>query len=398
MHHLHSTCRLYCIVIVGTLFLSGCSFSYYWQAATGHLQLMRQAEPVTEVLANPQTAPELRDRLVAATAAVAFAHEHLLLPDNGSYASFADLGRPAAVWNVVAAPSLSLEPRSWCFPVAGCVSYRGYFARESADAFAAELRAAGDDVFVGGVAAYSTLGRFADPLLNTMLGEEDYRLAGTIFHELAHQRVYLRDDSQFNEGFASFVEAEGVRRWLLQRGDEQAFCRYRLERRRQRQVLDMLGVIRRALGSVYELDSPDAVKLKAKAVLLETLEAAYERLKASWAGPPDFDHWFATPFNNARFAAIATYDDDVAAFATLFARSGGDLGVFYQRTDELAALSASERQIRLDALRKASSRDESGSEIACPQPALMVNEFAATGSAGRGVIPVSAGSGRWPVR
>jgi len=366
MHHLHSTCRLYCIVIAGSLFLSGCGLSYYWQAATGHLQLMRQAVPVAEVIANPKTPPGLRDKLVVATAAVAFAHQHLLLPDNGSYASFADLGRPAAVWNVVAAPPLSLEPRTWCFPVAGCVSYRGYFARDSADAFAAGPRAAGDDVFVAGVAAYSTLGRFADPLLNTMLGEEDYRLAGTIFHELAHQRIYLRDDSQFNEGFASFVAAQGIRRWLLQRGDERAFCRYRLERRRQRQVLDLLGVIRRALGDVYELDSPDAARLKAKAELLATLEPAYQRLKASWAGPPDFDHWFATPFNNARLAAIATYEHDVAAFATLFARSGGDFGRFYQRAGELAALSASERQIRLDALRKAPSRDESGGEVDCP--------------------------------
>ncbi|HJP40021.1 MAG: aminopeptidase [Gammaproteobacteria bacterium] len=366
MHHLHSTCRLYCIVIAGSLFLSGCGLSYYWQAATGHLQLMRQAVPVAEVIANPKTPPGLRDKLVVATAVVAFAHQHLLLPDNGSYASFADLGRPAAVWNVVAAPPLSLEPRTWCFPVAGCVSYRGYFARDSADAFAAGPRAAGDDVFVAGVAAYSTLGRFADPLLNTMLGEEDYRLAGTIFHELAHQRIYLRDDSQFNEGFASFVAAQGIRRWLLQRGDERAFCRYRLERRRQRQVLDLLGVIRRALGDVYELDSPDAARLKAKAELLATLEPAYQRLKASWAGPPDFDHWFATPFNNARLAAIATYEHDVAAFATLFARSGGDFGRFYQRAGELAALSASERQIRLDALRKAPSRDESGGEVDCP--------------------------------
>ncbi len=357
-------------MVAGTLFLSGCGLGYYWQAATGHMALMRQAESIEKVIANPQTPVELREKLVGATAAVAFAHESLLLPDNGSYASFADLGRPYAVWNVVAAPPLSLEPRTWCFPVAGCVSYRGYFARENAEAFAANLSAAGDDVYVGGVSAYSTLGRFADPLLNTMMSMPDYRLAGIIFHELAHQHLYVRDDSRFNEGFASFVEAEGIRRWLLVQGDEQALCRYGLERRRRQQVLNMLEVIRYAIGSVYELNIPDVVKFEAKAVLLETLDAAYARLRASWSGPPNFDHWFAVPFSNARFAAFATYDDEVPAFTALLEQSGGDLGVFYQRAAELAAESADERRIRLDALRQTVTSGEPVTSVACPQPWL----------------------------
>ena len=220
MQYRNPTIRLCITAVAVTLWLTGCGTGYYWQAATGHMALMRKAKPVEAVIADQQTSPELREKLVGATAAVVFAHEELLLPDNGSYASYADLDRRYAVWNVVAAPPLSLEARSWCFPVAGCVSYRGYFTLEDANEFAGNLRADGDDVFVGGVTAYSTLGRFADPLLNTVMQMPDYRLAGIIFHELAHQQLYVRDDSQFNEGFASFIAAEGVRRWLIRQGDE----------------------------------------------------------------------------------------------------------------------------------------------------------------------------------
>ena len=391
MPYPRSTIRLFLIVVAGSLSLAGCGFGYYWQAMTGHMELMRSTSPVADVIADPQISSAWRQKLIDAGVAVNFAHEQLFLPDNGSYTQFADIDRPYVVWNVVAAPPLSLAPQTWCFPVAGCVSYRGYFSRENAQAFADELSAAGHDVFVGGVAAYSTLGRFADPLLNTMLNMPDDRLAGLIFHELAHQRLYVRDDTQFNEGFAGFVEAEGIRRWLLNRGDEAALCRYRLERERRRQVLDMLGAIRAALGSVYAQDIPDVEKLEAKAELLVTLNAAYDRLQATWDGPPDFDHWFAAPFSNARFAALATYADDIPAFAALFAQSGDDLEVFYRRAAELAAEPVDVRRARLDTLRAAVIRDLSG--LSCDARA---SEFATTGPADRGAIRGSAGSGLPP--
>jgi len=363
----YPTIRLCLAVIVAMLLLTSCGFGYYWQAATGHMSMMRLTEPVEDVIVAAQTSPQLHDKLVGATQAVTFAHEQLLLPDNGSYTLFADLGRPYVVWNVIAAPPLSLEPRTWCFPVAGCVSYRGYFAQESADKFAAELRAAGDDVFVGGVLAYSTLGRFADPILNTMMSMSDYRLAGTIFHELAHQQLYVPDDTQFNEGFASFVEAEGIRRWLLHRDDVQSLCRYRLEHLRQRQVLEMLGEIRMTIGGVYASENSVAAKHEAKTASLASVDVAYERLRATWDGPPDFDHWFTAPFNNARFAVLATYDDDVPAFAALLAQSGGDLDEFYRRAAELADEPASERRVRLNALLEAATQVSSGTSITCPQ-------------------------------
>lgn len=365
MSYRRSKICLCCAVLAGTLCLTGCGFGYYWQAATGHMSLMRRAEPMADIIADPQTPPDLRERLVFATEVVTFAHEQLFLPDNESYTSFADLGRPYAVWNVVAAPALSLEPRTWCFPVAGCVSYRGYFASERAHAFAADLRSAGDDVFVGGVAAYSTLGRFADPLLNTMLDMPDYRLAGIIFHELAHQLVYVRDDARFNEGFASLVEAEGIRRWLLYRGDDQSLCRYRLESDRQRQVLKLIEIFRVMLRVVYARDIPEGAKLEAKAALLATLDAAYDRLEVTWGGPPDFAHWFTAPFNNARLAALATYQEDVPAFAALLSRSGGDLEVFFQQVAELAAEPATQRQMTLDAIRDTATPDESGVDVSC---------------------------------
>lgn len=393
-----STIRLCVALIAGMTCIAGCNFGYYWQAAAGHMELMRQTRPVDEIIADLREPVELRESLVAAADAVVFAHERLLLPDNGSYELFADIGRPYAVWNVVAAPPLSLEAHTWCFPVAGCVGYRGYFARDSADAFATALRAAGDDVFVGGVAAYSTLGRFADPLLNTMMDLPAYRLAGVIFHELAHQRLYVPGDTQFNESFASFVEAEGIRRWLKDRGEESALCRSRLESSRHREVLDMLGVIRTALQSVYAQDLPDAVKLRAKSTLLATINPAYDRLKGSWDGPPDFDHWFSASFNNARFAILAAYDDDVRAFAALLEQSGGDLEAFYRRVAELAAESVPERRIRLDALRDAFQGDVAAPDEPAQPCQFRVSESAAAGLADRGANRGSAGSDLRPAR
>lgn len=352
-------------VIAAVLGVSGCGVGYYWQAATGHMALMRRSEPVADVVADPQTPDALRRRLINGTEALAFAHEALALPDNGSYERYADLGRRYAVWNVVAAPALSLEPRTWCFPVAGCVSYRGYFHRRDALAFAERLQASGNDVFVGGVPAYSTLGRFADPLLNTMLDQSDAQIAALIFHELAHQRLYVRDDTAFNEGFAGVVETEGLRRWLRYRGDTRAFCAIRLERERRYAVLAIIDAIRGGLQAVYDLDIPDATKRSAKAALLATLDAAYERLRSSWSVPPDFDHWFAVPFNNARFVALGAYEDTRPAFEELLRQSGGDLEIFFSRAAALGAEPPDRRSAMLKALRAAGRETAAPGESGC---------------------------------
>ncbi len=364
------TVRAVATMIAAMLAVSGCGVGYYWQAATGHMALMRRSEPVADIVADPHTTEALRGRLLNASAALAFAHEALALPDNGSYGRYADLDRRYAVWNVVAAPALSLQPRTWCFPVAGCVSYRGYFRRQDALAFADRLRARGDDVYVGGVPAYSTLGRFADPLLNTMLEQPDERIAALIFHELAHQRLYVRDDTAFNEGFAGMVEREGLRRWLLDRGDERAFCAIRLENDRRREVLAIIDAIRGALQAVYDRDIPAAAKLVAKGALLATLDAAYEQLRSSWSGPPNFDHWFASPFNNARFVALGAYEDARPAFEELLRQSGGDLEIFFTRAAAMGAESPAERSTMLEALRAAGrgAVAPGGTDCAPPSP------------------------------
>lgn len=342
-----------CAVVVASFPLQGCAIGYYWQAATGHLALMRKRQPVAEVLENPATDPAVRARLRAAGQALAFAHAELGLPDNGSYRFYADTGRASVVWNVIAAPEFSLEPRTWCFPIAGCVSYRGYFDEAKARRFAARLAAAGDDVFVGGVAAYSTLGRFEDPLLNTMLGYEDYQLAGLIFHELAHQLVYVRDDTTFNESFASFVEQEGLRRWLVSRADQEQLRRFRRALTRRGEVLALIGEYRERLAELYAGDAPDELRRSAKAAILAELPAAYRRLRSAWEVPPHFDHWFEAPLNNARLAAFATYDEYVPAFRVLLDEAGGDLQAFYARVEELARLDADTRRGRLAAAREA---------------------------------------------
>jgi len=359
---LNALSALAAIAALGAM-LGGCGTGYYWQASMGHLELMRQRRPVVDVMADPATPQSVRDKLDVATTALDFAHETLGLPDNGSYTSYADTGRSYVVWNVVAAPEFALEPRIWCFPVAGCISYRGYFDATRAQEFAAGLAAEGDDIFVGGVAAYSTLGRFEDPLLNTMIDYSDTQFAGLIFHELAHQLIYVQDDSTFNEGFASFVEQHGVRRWLESRSAPDGLCRYAqlLDRRAAVEVL--LAAYRSRLDALYAQDISADEMRAAKATVFAELVTAYGGLRGAWPEPPYFDHWFDGELNNARLVALATYDDYVPAFAVLFEDAGG-LNEFYQRAAELAELETAERDA---AMRELGARAADVNAVSCPR-------------------------------
>lgn len=351
--------------------LAGCSLGYYWQAATGHLELMNQRHPVDEVLVDPDTSSDLRNRLETAQQAVDFAHEALNLPDNGSYRAYADIGRDFVVWNVFGAPEFALEARTWCFPVAGCVSYRGYFAEDRAREFAANLASRGDDVFVGGVSAYSTLGRFEDPLLNTMMDLPDYRLAGLIVHELAHQKVYVQNDSMFNEGFASTVEREGIVRWLVARGDRASLCAYRGYLQRRGEAQQLLEGARERLAVLYAsgLDAEDM--RGAKALVFAELRTAYEALRQTWPGPPEFDGWFRGDLNNARLAALATYDAYVPGFDELLRQAAGDLPVFYGRVAELAELPAADRAAQMAELGEAKASGWRPAGDTCPEPSAL---------------------------
>lgn len=330
------------------LSLQGCGF--YYQAVTGHMDLMAERRPIEEVIADPDTSESLAERLRLIVAARRFAVDELSLPDNDSYTSFVKLDRDYVVWNVFAAPELSLEPRQWCFPVAGCVVYRGYFKEASARRYAEGLADDGWDVFVGGAAAYSTLGRFDDPVVSTMLRWDDAGVVAILFHELAHQRLYVPGDSGFNEAFATAVEEAGIERWLDSRSDPEALAGYRQRKSRERAFNRLLWQTREELIAVYASDEDDEAKRQGKREAFESLHERYDALRASWQGYPGYDAWFEDQMNNARLVPVSTYQRLVPAFRALLRRSDDDLEAFYTECEALSELSDEARGQRLEAL------------------------------------------------
>jgi predicted aminopeptidase len=319
---------------------SGC---YLLQSAQGQLALMARREPIADVLARPSTAPAIRRQLEQVNAIRRFAISDLGLPDNGSYRRYADVGRQYVVWNVFAAPRFSVDPKEWCYPVAGCVAYRGYFLERRARAYAEKLRARGMDVAVGGVAAYSTLGHFDDPILNTMLGWNDVQLASIIFHELTHQKVYVADDSAFNEALATFVEEEGVRRWLLKQGREADLAEFSRQQARAQLVLDLMSATRGRLRALYASGLAPPRMLEAKRAAFADMRAAYARLEAGWGGTAPYQGWFAEDLNNAHLVSVATYRRCVPGFARELGKVGGDLPRFFEAVRGLANLDRTRR-------------------------------------------------------
>ena len=318
--------------------------------------MLSAARPIPEWLADPATPPELRQRLELARDIRSFASQELALPDNASYTRYADLHRSSAVWNVFATAEFSLELKTWCYPFFGCASYRGYFHQADADALAQQLAAKGMDVFVAPVPAYSTLGWFSDPLLNTFVGWPEPELARLIFHELAHQLVYVSDDTRFNESFATAVEREGVARWIAARNNPQLREQLAQEQSRHSDLLALLQDVRGQLQTVYESGAPEAQRRQRKAQILAQLQTRYQELRDQrWGGYVGYDGFFRTPWSNARLAALAAYQDDVPAFEALLAREHGDLRRFFQEVKKLAALAPAERNARLRALAPAPS-------------------------------------------
>ena len=339
------------LALLAILALPGCAtVDYYAQAVAGHLGLMVGARPVETVIEAPDTAPGLAARLRTALEIREFASDALALPANASYRRYVDLGRRYVVWTVVAAPELSLEPRRWCFPVAGCVSYRGYFSESDAAAYAAKLESEGWDATVTGARAYSTLGWFDDPLLSSMVELSEPWLAGIVFHELAHQRLYVPGDTEFNESFAVVVERAGVRRWIEAAGRAGMRERHRIAADRRAAFLGLVRDTRLGLEAVYASSATDAEKRAAKTRAFERLRSRYTALRATWANGPSYDFWFERNVNNAAIALVVAYDRWVPALEALLARSGGDLDAFYRACDELAALPAEERRARLESL------------------------------------------------
>ena len=335
-----ATIRAALIVALIAVSSGGC---YLLQSAQGQLDLMSKRQPITRVIAEPSTPPALRSQLEAVAAIRDFASRELGLPDNGSYRSYADVGRRYVVWNVVAAPEFSVDPKEWCYPIVGCVAYRGYFSEDRARRFAARLRGQGFDVTVGGVAAYSTLGHFNDPVLNTMMGWNDVELAAIIFHELTHQLLYVPNDSSFNEALATTVEEEGVRRWLHAQGRDADLANHLVQQQHYVQVIDLLSSTRAELRAVYASGlAPEPMREKKRAAFA-SMRASFARLKAGWGGHAPFEAWFDEDLNNAHLASIATYFTCVPGFERELRAAGGDLSVFYARVRALAKLDQKKR-------------------------------------------------------
>ncbi|PWQ97389.1 aminopeptidase [Leucothrix pacifica] len=339
------------------LSLTACeSVQFYAQAVKGHSQMMLKRQDISDVLKSPDTNDEVRRKLQLIQKARLFAINELKLPNNGSYTQYADIERPYAVWNVVATKAYDTHPIQHCFPVAGCVSYRGYFSKDAAQAHADKLKAQGYDAIVSGAAAYSTLGWFSDPVLNTMLRRSDLALAGLVFHELAHQRVYQAGDTAFNESFAMAVELAGVDAWVEAQDktqqQQQSVSQYRQSKKINADVVALILKHRKQIAAAYKATPADDTKrlAKVKQKGFDELRAAYKTLRAQGGGSPGYDRWFAGDLNNASLVLFGDYHGWLGAFETLLKQANGDWPSFYDKVEALTKLDKAERRKQLQKL------------------------------------------------
>lgn len=339
------------IAVVLIASAAGCgTVKFYWQAFDGQMELIRKSRPIGEVIEDAAVASEVKVKLARVREIRDFASRQLGLPDNGSYRRYADLQRRFVVWNVFAADEFSVRAKEWCFPIAGCVGYRGYFHEDDARRFAQDERATGLDVHVGGVPAYSTLGWLDDPVLNTFIHYPETELARLIFHELSHQVAYAKGDSTFNESFAVAVESEGVERWLAAHGEAAQREAYLAAQRRKADFLALVERTRQRLAQLYAAGGEAAARRAAKATIIDDMRREYGAMKVGWGGFAGYDWWFAEPVNNAQIASVAIYTQLVDRFTALLAQEGGDLPRFYARVKALAARPEGERRAELAGL------------------------------------------------
>ena len=335
-------------VTVVTL-ISACeTVGYYGQAAQGQLSLLLDRRQINRLLEQDDLDGNTRRKLELVLSARNFAAEALLLPTGNSYLSYVELQRPFVLWNVFAAHEFSTTPVSWCYPIAGCVSYRGFFSEERAQRYASALESEGLEVYSGGVDAYSTLGWFADPVTSSVLRRADHRLVALLFHELSHQLIYLPGDTTFNESFATFVEQEGLRRWLEAFPQEGVVTQVTSEETMQRQFVSLVSDYRDRFDVLYESAMPEEQMRERKRELQQALRDEYARLKSDW-NYSGYDRWFEGPLNNAQISTVASYNDQVPGFAALLSDVEGDLAPFYARVRELTTLPKEEREALLTA-------------------------------------------------
>ena len=331
--------------------LTGCStLSFYWQALNGQAEILNQSRPIESIIQDRDTKPELKQRLKTLLAIRDYASQELQLPDNKSYRNYADLKRPFVIWNVFATMEFSTELTQWCFPIAGCVNYRGYFSEARAEDFAKNLPAKMSDAFVAGVPAYSTLGYFNDPILNTFVNYPEVELARLLFHELAHQVVYVQDDSMFNESFATAVEEAGIDRWLKNEAGRGLSGDWRAAQQRRADFQALVLKYQARLKSLYATDLSDEAKRLAKQQTFRDLREEYQALKQSWGGFAGYDRWFGQELNNAHLASIAIYNELVPAFRKLLEQQQGNFVRFYDAAKRVAKMDKVARTDYLKAL------------------------------------------------
>jgi len=337
------------LVLAGLVGLCGCTTTMYLlQAANGEWHVMHSRQPIVQVIDDPQASDALILELAEVREARNFASRVLKLPDNDSYRTYVKIDRPYVVWNVVAAPALSVEPKEWCFPVAGCVAYRGYFNEKRATAFAADLQRRGYDVVIEGVPAYSTLGKLPDPVMSTMMRYGSEELAAMIFHELAHQLLYVQNDSRFNEAFAVTVEDEGLKRWLQSKGQSARIAQLDTQRTEDVQFIALLRRTRFRLAQLYASDAPREAKLHRKQEILAALATQIRTLERRLSvRSPIYDSWITDGLNNAQLASVGTYYDCVPGFERLLQQEDGDLPRFYAAARQLAREPQSTRDAQL---------------------------------------------------
>ena len=335
-------------ILLVLLFAAAClhcrSLPYYDQAINGHMEILQSREPISEVIDDPQSPAALREKLKFIQTVRDFAEKRLHLPVNDHYLSYVELNRPYVVWNVFAAPEFSLTPKTWCFPIVGCVAYRGYFSEQDAQRYADSLKQEGYDVYIGGAIAYSTLGWFDDPVLSTFLDLSAPEIAALIFHELAHAILYIPDDTAFNESFATAVEQEGLRRWQSSANDMKGYENWLHQGQRHQQFTNLVSRYRSKLHDVYAGKLSLTEKRNQKAAVFDQMRFEFLDLKSGHSALAAYDEWFSKPLNNAQLISVSTYHNWVPAFRKILSASGGDLEEFYQKCRQLAEKEAAERQ------------------------------------------------------
>lgn len=349
---LKSICIQIIFSVILVVVLTGCeSMVYYKQLISGQIAILNKKQPIHDLLDNPDTPEKLKEKLKLVMDIRSFAKDELFLPVKNQYLSFVELDRPFAGWNMWATPEFSFSPKTWCYPIIGCAIYRGYFSKKDAFNYGHQLEEQGYDVYIGGVAAYSTLGWLDDPVFSTFIYRSDIRLAALIFHELSHHLLYVSDDTTFNESFAIAVEQEGLRRWLTATNNLKASEIYKLNYRRRQQFIELVMKYRKELETLYAKNLPIPEKRQSKAAVFEKLKDDYLLLKQHWNGYSGYDFWMYQKMNNAKLISVSTYNDLVPAFLELLKTCNNNLKVFYKKCQDLSKKSKEERWAYLEKYR-----------------------------------------------